>query len=116
MKDLFDWLWGITLKVLLWLAVFILIGKVLTRCEKQDIDREPYWKNIDPDKSTQLITDYDIDKRLIIYADTTPYQGEVNITKSSGIVIQTNITPEELLEQMDIDYHDVADYLGMEFK
>lgn len=128
---MFDEAFTIVKKIMLiifsiWLGC-IVIAKI-SDPKPDDNKSSCYWTNIDPNRSVQYITDYDVENRKVIYEDggyydkpimqkVTPYSNPSGITIRSGnTVIQTDVSPEELLESMDLDYNDILDYYGVELR
>lgn len=115
---------GLYTFLIIWLCCFF-----LDKCINPDIESsgKPYWTNLEPGRSVQEIASYDYENMTVEYRDNRPYQGKLKsrsysypsngITiKSGNTVIKTDVTPEELLEQLDLDFHDIGDYYGIELR
>ena len=97
---------------------------------------ESHFKNYDPEKKYN-IGHLDYVNRTITY--TTPAKpgqfetprtyhsgrGQINLGRHGigdvtlnidGVEVNTGLTSEEILEQLDIDYNDVYDYYGIEMR
>ena len=112
--------------------VVTLIGEIFLK--PQFKEWEPYvpkspWKNEDPNKPVTEIAEYDYENQTVTYyqytdRDAADKQMNEFIQKNSETVtletpngtIDTGLSSEEILEQLELDYHDVADYLGDELQ
>ena len=85
-----------------------------------------HWKNIDPNRPVTDIVSLDYDTRMVTYRSEGKYQGKYKTQRNSqsngealktgNATINTGLSNEEILEQLDLDYHDVRDYLGDELR
>lgn len=124
-KQIFDWLKKILYGVLgFWLLCFM-VDKCTS--EKRIPHTKPYWSNLDPNRSVQDIARYNINEGTVTYRSNEPYREPIKsrmyypkndgITiKSGNTIIHTDVSPEELLEQLDLDYNDISDYYGIELR
>ncbi len=105
------------LKIVAWILVLWLVAYV---CDKPvEVDSKPkcVWKNIDPSRRMSEISSYDYNTFTVTYADPAPpYRGRPShsVTYSRGVTLQTGLSSEEILEQLNLDYEDVRDYFGDE--
>lgn len=108
----------------LWLICFFISKSQETHYEKPN---GSYWKNIDPNRPVTDVESYDYVNRTVTYYDYTKkpeqkglFSGKSSsdgiVFKSGNVTIQTDLSAEDILEQMDIDYNDIADYLGDELR
>lgn len=118
----FDKLKLITRVVLLVIASFWLFDGL------SELNRPPkpikyHWKNEDPGKKVTDIQYLNYDTGEVIYREYGPptsnskYIGDkVTSTKitTSSRIYEIDLTPEEILEQLNLEYEDVRDYYGSE--
>ena len=72
------------------------------------------------------VISYDYENMTVTYREPGKYKPENNkykapistgvTIKSGNVSINTGLSNEEILEQLDLDYHDVRDYLGDELR
>ena len=82
------------------------------------------WVNWDDTKKASDVVYLDVDNNKVVYRDTNKpksndlykrsrYSDLNGITITSGnVVIQTDLSAEEIIEQLDIDVNDIIDYYG----
>ena len=120
---------------LLFIFGISLIGGLLTEFVLKPI-QESKWKpyvpsspftNIDPNRPVTDIAEYDYENKTVRYYDYSHNEesdkqmndfikrnSETIVLKTPDGEIDTGLSSEEILEQLELDYHDVGDYLGDE--
>ena len=124
-----DYLFEILYKVLFGIAIFWFSCFIISKCTKKEVVENPnkcHWKNIDPNRSPGDVISYDYENMTVTYREPGKYKPENNkykapistgvTIKSGNVSINTGLSNEEILEQLDLDYHDVRDYLGDELR
>lgn len=106
------------LKIVAWILVLWLVAYMFDKPAKvEQPSNKCIWKNIDPSRRMSEISSYDYNTLTVTYADPAPpYRGrpKQTVTYSRGVTLQTGLSNEEILEQLNLDYDDVRDYLGEE--
>lgn len=106
---------------LIWIACWI-VSKLIP--PDAPVDTTPFFKT-DPNKPVTEIKYLNYNTGEVIYRTYGPPSREYNtksgvnsyttIHTSSGEV-KINLTPTEIIQQLDIDYHDIRDYYGDELR
>lgn len=108
-----------------WLFFFILTQ--ISDCTNQK--EKPvgsYWTNIDEDRPLTDIKHFNIQEKTVEYREPNlhrnipSYTGSNNeggvIITSGNVTIKTDLSAEEIIEQLDIEYEDIMDYMGSELR
>ncbi|WP_370757742.1 hypothetical protein [Coprobacter secundus] len=124
-----DYLFNLMYKVLFGIIMFWFLSLGVSKCTRKEVVENPnkcHWKNIDPNRSPGDVISYDYKNRTVTYREPGEYKPKNNkkyksnnsgvTLKSGNVSINTGLSDEEILEQLDLDYHDVRDYLGDELR
>ena len=108
-----------------WLFFFILTQ--ISDCTNQK--EKPvgsYWTNIDENRPLTDIKHFNIQEKTVEYREPNlhrnipSYTGNNNegrvIITSGNVTIKTDLSAEEIIEQLDIEYEDIMDYMGSELR
>lgn len=108
-----------------WLFFFILTQ--ISDCTNQK--EKPvgsYWTNIDENRPLTDIKHFNIQEKTVEYREPNlhrnipSYMGSNNeggvIITSGNVTIKTDLSAEEIIEQLDIEYEDIMDYMGSELR
>lgn len=121
-----EWIFEKLFEILLWMAFIWLIcwasSKFLINHEPKDI--KPFFKT-DPNKPVTEIKSLNYNTGEVTYRTYGSPSREYNTNKgiNSYTILSTpsgeiklNLTPAEIIQQLDIDYHDIRDYYGDELR
>ncbi len=121
----------------LFLLGICLVGALITELflkPMQERQWEQYvpaspWKNEDPNRPVTDIADYDYENQTVTYREYgnreesdrqlrefVKRNSETVVLETPNGAIDTGLSSEEILEQLELDYHDAADYLGDELQ
>ncbi len=102
------------------IAVLWLICFLSTFHELETENRANIWEGYDPSRPVTDISHFDYENMRVTYHNypnqkqtTISYQDEkqgVMITTKDGKQINTQLTTEELFEQLDLEYEDLYEY------
>lgn len=113
------------------IMVFIVMAVCIIRYKITESTKEPiktgcYWKNIDPSLPYNRISDLDYVNGTVTYTPHA-YPGQFESThstnnyngvtlKAGDVTINTGLSSEEIIQQLDVDYNDIYDYYGIELR
>ena len=113
-------------KVVFWIVLIIggccLWDKALY--DRKPVDTTPFFKT-DPNKPVTEIKSLNYTTGEVTYRTYGPPSRENNTTrgiKSSTTIytssgkVELDLSPAEIIQQLDIDYHDIRDYYGDELQ
>lgn len=89
----------------------ILVGFLLLKEEEPHTKIGSHWKNADINKPVSSIKSLNYETGTVTYRDYEGFKGKIVIPDVPKI---NGISQEELIERMDLDYHDLIDYYGAE--
>lgn len=104
--------------------VIVILRYKIKQKTKEEVNTE-CWNNYEPSKKS-YISGYDYINGIIEYSPMA-YPGQFDKPKTnkkiSGVTIntrdtkiETGLSNEEILEQLEIDYNDIYDYFGIELR
>lgn len=113
------------LRALLILWLFCWVWDTILQKSKEPIKTGNHWSNIDPNKHVTDILYLDYNTRTVTYREygsgSSNYKDQPPVKYNTVIntpskVVEIDLTPEEVLEQLNIEYEDVRDYYGDELR
>lgn len=105
--------------------VIVILRYKIKQKTKEEVNTECFWNNYEPSKKS-YISGYDYINGIMEYSPMA-YPGQFDKPKTdkkiSGVTIntrdtkiETGLSNEEILEQLEIDYNDIYDYFGIELR
>lgn len=125
-EAMFKWVVKVLIIITILLAYSFIREGQYRKHRKESLETPPVWNTPGYPKPDNADIKLNYESRTITYVphaspgqfskpkSNKPYRG-VEI-RTGNTVINTGLTSEEILEQLDIDYNDVYDYYGIELR
>ena len=117
LKNILRWV------VIIWL--FCWMWDTIKQIGKKPIEVGTHWTNIDPSRPVTDISSLDYTNRTVTYREygaSSSTSKVINPLEYKTIIntpskkVEIDLTPEEVLEQLNLEYEDVRDYYGDELR